>query len=106
MGFFKVSTCNSLVYTCNHTHNILNWIHIDDEVKIIEFLLADKNADGIFNAVAPQIRTNRQWAQSFAAALGRPCIMFVPAFLMDFAYGFGPQICLLIITSNEQFCKA
>ena len=57
---------------------ILNWIHMDDEVGIIKFLLETPEAHGIVNAVAPEIQTNKQWAQAFASALGRPCIMFVP----------------------------
>lgn len=66
---------------------ILNWIHMDDEVGIIKFLLETSEAQGIVNAVAPEIQTNKQWAQAFASALGRPCVMFVPTCAMDLAYG-------------------
>ena len=48
---------------------ILNWIHMDDEVGIIEHLLNNEDISGPVNAVAPQIQTNRQWAESFAKGM-------------------------------------
>lgn len=66
---------------------ILNWIHIDDEVGIIEYALENDQISGVINAVAPEIQTNGQWAKSFAKELGRPCMMFVPSCVMDLAYG-------------------
>ena len=48
---------------------ILNWIHMDDEVGIIEHLLDNEEISGPVNAVAPQIQTNRQWAESFAKGM-------------------------------------
>ena len=66
---------------------MLNWIHIDDQVEIIEFLLNHEDANGIINSVSPDIKTNKQWAQSFATALNRPCVMFIPGFVMNTVYG-------------------
>jgi len=66
---------------------ILNWIHMDDQVGIIEHVLQNEQLSGPVNAVAPEVQTNRQWAEKFAKALGRPCLMFVPTCAMDAAYG-------------------
>ena len=50
-------------------------------------MLETPEAAGIVNSVAPEIQTNKQWANAFASALGRPCLMFVPSCTMDLAYG-------------------
>ena len=45
---------------------VLNWIHMEDEVGIIEHVLSNSSISGPVNAVAPEIQTNREWAQKFA----------------------------------------
>ena len=65
----------------------LSWIHIDDMVNAIEFLLNDKNCSGPFNLTAPEPVTNKSFSKQLAKALSRPCLFFVPSFVMKIAMG-------------------
>ena len=50
---------------------ILNWIHMDDQIGIIEHVLQNEQLSGPVNAVAPEVQTNRQWAEKFAKSFFR-----------------------------------
>ncbi len=52
------------------------WIHIDDLCRIFLHLLENKHCEGIYNACAPDIKTNREVTETIAKVLHRP---FIPA---------------------------
>ena len=56
----------------------LAWIHIDDMVNGILWLL-DKELRGPFNMVSPYTVRNEQFAHTLGHALHRPAILRVPA---------------------------
>lgn len=65
----------------------LPWIHIDDEVGAIRFLLEHENASGPFNLTAPSPVTNREFSKTLAKALKRPAWAPVPAFVLRLLFG-------------------
>ena len=58
---------------------IMSWIHIQDLVRALLFLLEHEECDGIFNGTAPQPVDNRTFSQSLARSLRRPHLLCVPA---------------------------
>jgi uncharacterized protein (TIGR01777 family) len=68
-------------------HQYLSWIHLDDMVNAIEFLLNNENCSGPFNLTAPEPVTNKTFSKQLAKALSRPCLFFVPSFVMKIAMG-------------------
>ena len=48
------------------------WIHLDDEVAAILFLLDHEELGGPFNLVAPEQNTMNDFVQSLGRALKRP----------------------------------
>ncbi|MCU7555284.1 TIGR01777 family oxidoreductase [Alteromonas sp. ASW11-19] len=72
----------------------LSWIHIDDMVNAIVFLLNDSHARGPFNMTAPQPQTNAAFSQTLASTLHRPNLFFVPAFVMKLIMGEAAEIIL------------
>ena len=60
-------------------HQIMSWIHIQDLVRAILFLLEHDECDGLFNGTAPQPVSNREFSQTLAGTLHRPHLFFVPA---------------------------
>lgn len=40
----------------------LPWIHIEDLCKLIKYSLENKNMEGVYNAVAPDIILNKDFA--------------------------------------------
>lgn len=63
------------------------WIHLDDEVDAIVFLLNHPELSGVFNLVAPQQISMRDFARAFGQALHRPSRLNVPSFILRLALG-------------------
>lgn len=65
----------------------LPWIHLDDEVSALRFLIENDVASGPFNLTAPNPVTNREFSRGLGRALGRPSFMPAPAFALRLALG-------------------
>jgi len=63
------------------------WIHLQDEVAAIRFLIENKKANGVYNLSAPQPLTNKEFTQAIGKVLNRPTFMPVPAFAMQLLFG-------------------
>ena len=63
------------------------WIHVDDEVAMIDHLLQNEHSHGVFNACAPEQVQNADFTQALAQALHRPAILPVPAWGLRLALG-------------------
>lgn len=63
------------------------WIHIDDEVGAIRFLIENSNARGPFNLAAPQALTNAQFAKAVGRVMRRPSFFPTPAFAIRLPLG-------------------
>lgn len=65
----------------------MSWIHIEDIVEAIYFLLNADDASGPFNLCAPNAVTNHEFSHTLANVLNRPCFMPIPAFGLALALG-------------------
>lgn len=65
----------------------LPWIHIDDEVRAIRFLMQHTEAAGPFNLTAPHPVTNAQFTRHLGEAMGRPAPLHVPSWALRLAMG-------------------
>ena len=63
------------------------WIHVDDEVGALRFLLEQEAARGVFNLTAPHPVTNRELTNVLARVLGRPGFLPAPGFALRIALG-------------------
>ncbi|WP_263262716.1 TIGR01777 family oxidoreductase [Pseudomonas sp. RIT-PI-S] len=54
------------------------WIHIDDQIAAIDFLLNSQTASGPYNACAPRPVRNREFAKRLGKALHRPALLPLP----------------------------
>ncbi len=63
------------------------WIHLNDLVDAVLFLMDDPGTEGAFNFCAPEPVTNRMLAQALGRALNRPAFMPAPALFMKAALG-------------------
>jgi uncharacterized protein (TIGR01777 family) len=64
-----------------------SWIHRDDWVGLVLHLINKQDIEGPLNMVAPTPVTNKLFAQAFARALHRPCLMPLPAFVVRLFFG-------------------
>ena len=69
-----------------------SWIHIDDMVDGILFLLRHSSIDGAVNMTAPTPVTYRQFTQTFARMLKRPHLIPMPAFALKLVLGEAAQL--------------
>ena len=63
------------------------WIHIDDLVGLYRLALDDGRLSGPMNAVAPDIRPERELAREIGQVLHRPAFVAVPAPVLRLALG-------------------
>ncbi len=69
------------------------WIHMDDLVAAILFLLDNSTVHGPCNFVAPETVRQKEFAKALGAALKRPAVIPVPAFLLRTVLGeFGSSL--------------
>ena len=58
------------------------WIHIEDQIGLIDFLLRQPAASGPYNACAPTPVRNLEFTRSLSRCLHRPALLPVPAALL------------------------
>lgn len=63
------------------------WIHRDDWVRLVLWLIDEPAAEGPFNLAAPQPVTNAAFTKALGRALKRPTIFPVPAFALKLLFG-------------------
>ncbi len=65
----------------------MSWIHIDDAIDAVRFLVEHEGAAGVYNIVAPQPVTNSEYTAALGKVMGRPTLIPVPEFAMKTALG-------------------
>lgn len=70
----------------------MSWVHLDDEVGAILYLLDNPALQGPFNLTAPEPVTNEVFSKALGKVLGRPAFMRVPAFVMQLMLGEASEL--------------
>lgn len=78
------------------------WVHIDDIVGMIMFLIERDDLEGPFNAVSPEPARNIYFTKTLAGLLNRPAIFPVPSFFLKFALG---EMSRLLLTGQRAVPK-
>lgn len=63
------------------------WVHRDDVVAALVWMMETDTASGAYNVVSPNPVTNRQFTKCLAGILGRPAIFPAPAPVLKIALG-------------------
>jgi len=63
------------------------WIHIDDVIKAIRFLIARQDASGSYNLTASNPLTNRDFSRVLGRVMNRPALIPVPPFAFQLTLG-------------------
>jgi len=63
------------------------WIHVDDWVRLVLWVLNGDDHAGVYNATAPNPVTNAELSKALGRALGRPAVMPVPKLAMKARFG-------------------
>jgi len=70
------------------------WLHLDDEIGAIRFLLERHDLAGAFNLVAPGSVRQGEFARALGRALHRPAIVPVPGAILRLALGEMAEVLL------------
>ncbi|WP_417349224.1 TIGR01777 family oxidoreductase [Ferrimonas sp.] len=65
----------------------MSWIHIDDLVAVIGYLMMTDSCQGIYNGTTPTPVSNKEFSKALGQALRRPAFMTVPATALKLALG-------------------
>lgn len=65
----------------------MSWIHIDDVIGAIDFLIQNKELKGPFNFTAPEAVTNAQFTVCLAKVLRKPSFLKLPDFMVKILFG-------------------
>jgi len=84
-------------------HQWMSWIHIDDLLALIAFLMKESTVRGAFNATSPFPVTNREFTRALAEAVHRPAILPVPAFALRWMFG---EMSEVLLASQRAFPDA
>jgi uncharacterized protein (TIGR01777 family) len=72
----------------------INWIHIDDFVGILLWVIENEQVSGVFNAVAPESMRMKNMLQIAGKIIKRPVWTRVPAFILKIILGERAEIIL------------
>jgi uncharacterized protein (TIGR01777 family) len=63
------------------------YIHIEDLVRGIEWIIEHDDQKGVFNMVAPQMISNVEFTSALSAVINRPSFFVIPEFGLQILYG-------------------
>ena len=75
-----------------------SWIHLDDVVGAIAFLLDTEAADGPVNLTAPEPVTNKDFSHALGRVLHRPAFAPVPGLAVKLLYG---EMAVIVTTGQR-----
>jgi len=70
-----------------HGRQWLPWIHLQDEIRAIRYLIENEGASGPYNLVAPEPLTNAAFSRLLGQVMKRPSWLRVPAFALRLVLG-------------------
>ncbi len=74
------------------------WVHRDDVVAALTWMLENEQARGPYNVVSPAPVTNAEFTKGLARVLGRPAILPAPAFALQLMLG---EMARLLLTGQR-----
>lgn len=65
----------------------MSWIHIDDMIQLILFIIKNKTIHGAINATAPKPVSNKEFSKALGNALSRPAFFTMPPNVLKLLMG-------------------
>jgi len=77
-----------------HGRQPVVWVHVQDVLRAIEFLMLNETEAQIFNVVSPERGTQAQFVKTAAQVLKRKPLFSLPAFVLRWMWGEQSQLVL------------
>jgi len=75
------------------------WIHVDDLCRLVLFSIDNENVNGVLNAVAPQIVTNKEFTEALGKSMRRSTSMRMPEKVINLI--FGPERAVMMLKGQK-----
>lgn len=72
----------------------MSWVHRDDLIRLVQWLLNHEQCRGVYNATAPYPVTNERFTKTLAALLQRPALLPMPTVMAQLVFGEMAQLLL------------
>lgn len=72
----------------------LPWIHMDDEISAIHYLIENEEASGPYNFTAPTLTSNADFGEALGKSLKRPSLIRTPSFIFKLLLGEASTVIL------------
>lgn len=82
---------------------MVSWIHVDDLVRAMLYIMEHETLHGAFNFTTPQPLSNIEQTRLLAETVHRPAFFTVPAFAVRLLFGEGATV---VLDSKEVYPKA
>lgn len=66
----------------------VSWIHMDDFLRAVDFVMRDPFIEGLVNVTAPEFPTNREWMRMFRESIGMPLGLPAKEWMLGFGAAF------------------
>lgn len=66
---------------------MMSWIHMDDMIELLIFLIMKPDISGVFNATSPNPVSNKEFAKTLGKTLHRPALIPMPEVVIKFILG-------------------
>ena len=73
---------------------IVSWIHIDDLIRAVEFIVKNPDIEGSVNFTSPYPISNLEQTEILGKILKRPTFFQVPSFMIKLIFGEGSTVML------------
>lgn len=73
---------------------IVSWIHIDDLLRAVEFIVKTPDIKNSVNFTAPYPLSNSQQTEILSKVLNRPTFLTIPSFMLKLIFGEGASVLL------------
>lgn len=80
----------------------MSWVHRDDLIGLMLWLLEHEECRGVYNATAPNPVTNGDFTKTLAGLLGRPALLPMPALIAKLIFG---EMASLFLTGQKVLPK-
>lgn len=70
------------------------FIHIKDLMNAYSYVILNKEMEGAYNLIAPELITNRDYTKALSSFLNRPAFFHVPASILRVLFGEGSNVLL------------
>jgi hypothetical protein len=79
-------------------NQVYSWIHIQDEVSAIKYLIKNDNASGVVNLTSPQPLSNDEFGRTIGKVINRPHYFPIPAPIMNLMLG---EVATMVLNGQQ-----